>query len=227
MTITVSPKTLIAVAIEWEIGHRIDGDTWLQAGGDTKCWYITHAEGKPSKVEENGIVQTEEDEHAHCEQNASTWWWDSSNNRLYDHTAGDDIPSVGTYIILSHFWERFGTHSPMILDGHYYLPYLSLDSIPSIVDGTSPYHQGGTRQSFGTVKIGNADGYFDSRLSTYIYEAKRMRALVGEYTINSDGVFVPAAYSNWVCVWEGWSGDISWSDEVIEVETVDLRGIRL
>ena len=225
MTITPSPQIQLAVAIEWELGHRIDTDTWNQAGGDTKCWYIIHNEGEPSKVEEDGIELTEEDSHLDCENNISTWWFDSSNNRLYVHTSGHDTPH-GNYILLSYFWERFGTHSPMILDGHYYLPYLSLDSIPSIVTATSGYHEGGTKQSFGTVTIGNADGYFDARLSDYIYEAKRMRALVGEYTI-VDGVFVPAAYANWVCIWEGWSGDITWSDEALEVETEDLRGIRI
>jgi hypothetical protein len=227
--ITPRPDILLALALEWEIGHRIDEDTWTQAGApNTNCWYITHAEGKPSKVEEDGIEYEEEPSSiADCNANPGTWHFDSSDNRLYVHTSGDDTPH-GNYIVLSYFWDRFGSHAPLILDGKEYRSYLSDSSIPSVTAATSAYHMGGTQQGFGTIKINNADGYFDTRLTDYIYEAKRMRALVGEYTI-VDGVFTPASNNSadWLCAWEGWSGNIMWTDEEIEVETEDLRRIMI
>jgi len=204
--------------LEIELGHRIDGDLWTQDGTYTNCWWISHTEGKPSKVEENGSEYTERDTLSLCNSNASSWYWDSANSRLYVHTSGSDDPgTAGKYIILSYFWEYFINmqfDEPIVFNDHYYLPYLNDNDVPNISIEASGYHEGGTRQSFGTIRLINIDGYFDTRLSDYIYEAKKLIWRVGE---KGD------EYADFATLWRGWTGGNSWNDKEIEINIEDLR----
>jgi len=211
------PDWIKVYLLEIELGHRIDGDSWTRSDGDNS-WYISHSEGEPSKVEENGSEYTERASLALCNSNASSWYWDSANSRLYVHTSGSDDPgTAGKYIILSYFWEYICNaqfKEGLIINGKYYLPYLNDDDIPDISIETSGYHEGGTRQSFGTIRLINTDGYFDTRLSDYIYEAKKLIWKVGK---RGDD------YADFVNLWVGWTGGNSWNDEEIEIEIEDLR----
>lgn len=203
----------------WKCGYSQEGYPNL--------WYITHPEGEPSKVEQcfrSTMVITTYTERATlvlCDANPSSWFWDSVNNRLYLHTSGSDAPdTAGKYLIMSYFWDCFcnkqaGDIVFETIAGipHFYLPYLD-DTIPSIRMETSGYHEGGTRQTFGTISVINADGYFDTRLSDYIYEAKKIRYLVGE---RGD------IYADYIVFWRGWTGNIGWSDEYVNVGIDDLR----
>ena len=104
--------------------------------------------------------------------------------------------------------------SPVDRIVYFYLPYLDDDDIPAIMFETTGYHEGGTRQSFGTIRIINADGCFDTRLSNYIYEAKKMLWKVGK---------LGDIYSNYAVLWRGWTGNVAWSDEDIEIGIEDMR----
>ena len=211
-----------AYLLEIEIGHRIDGDTWTQDGTYTSCWHISHPEGKPSKVEEDGLALTNRSTLALCNTNPSSWYWDTANQRLYVHVADSGDPGDGGQIILSFFWERICNKQPegneviFTIDSivYFYLPYLDDDDIPAIMFETTGYHEGGTRQSFGIIRIINADGYFDTRLSDYIYEAKKMLWKVGK---------LGDTYSNYAVLWRGWTGNVVWSDEDIEIGIEDMR----
>lgn len=203
--------------LEIEEGHRIDGDGWIQAGApNTNAWYIPHAEGEPSKVEEDGAALTERASVALCHANAVSWFWDSANTRLYVHTTGSDDP-IG-YIVISFFWEYLTNaqyvDEDIIFNGNEYLPYMNDNDVPDIKYETSGYHEGGTKQSFGSVKIINADGRYDSRLTDYIYEAKKIILKAGE---KGD------AYVDYNTYWIGWTGGVAWSEEEIEIDTEDLR----
>jgi len=193
--------------------------------GYPNLWYISHTEGEPSKVEQclrstkEITTYTERASLTLCNDNPSSWYWDSTNQRLYVHTSGSDDPgTAGKYLILSYFWDKFCNKQAgeIIFDGIYYLPYLD-DTIPSITVETSGYHEGGTRQTFGMVSIINADGYFDTRLSDYIYEAKKIRYLVGR---KGD------AYGDYITFWLGWTGNIEWSDAYVKIGIDDLRKCR-
>lgn len=220
MTLDLSnPDSDLVSLLEIEIGHRIDGDAWMQDGTYTNCWWIMHEEGKPSKVEQclSGTI-TKHEERVNltlCNDNPSSWYWDSANSRLYVHASGSDNPGGGSYLIQSYFWERFCNKQAgdIVFDDYFYLPYLD-NTIPPINMATSGYHEGGTRQTFGTISVINADGYFDTRLSDYIYEAKRMVYKVGE---RGD------SYADYITFWAGWTGDIGWSDSYIQIGIDDLR----
>lgn len=197
------------------------------AEGYPNLWYISHTEGKPTKVEQclrNNLAITTYTERATlalCNDNHSSWYWDSVNNRLYLHTSGSDAPdTAGKYLIQSYFWDCFCNKQAgdivfetIVGIPHFYLPYLD-DTIPSIRMETSGYHEGGTKQTFGKISVINADGYFDSRLSDYIYEAKKIRYKVGE---RGD------VYGDYITFWIGWTANIGWSDEYIDVGIDDLR----
>ena len=212
------------ILLEIEVGHRIDPDTWTQAASpNTNAWYISHTsvdeygehEGKPSRVKENGAEYTEEDSLADCHSNASTWWWDSSNKRLYVHASGDDDPGWGDYIILSYIWRRFGS-KVYKYGGKPYLPFLAGDSVSSIGHAVGGYHEGQAKQTFGAVKLLNGMAYFDIDLSDYIYEGKKAIARVGK-----DG----AAEADFGIFWEGCVGDIEWTEMAVTLEMEDLGSL--
>lgn len=202
--------------LEIELGHRIDGDAWTQSGADPS-WYIPHSEGEPSKVEEDGVKYAERANLADCNSNSSSWFWDSGNTRLYVHTSGSDDPGGASYIILSYFWVHYINMQldvPIVFNGNYYLPYINDDNVPDIVFETSGYHEGGIRQSFGSIRLINADGYFDTRLTDYIHEAKKLIWRVGK---KGD------VYGDYAVLWRGWTGGVGWKDEEIEIEIEDMR----
>jgi len=132
------------------------------------------------------------------------------------------ILEMGGKSILSFFWELLCNKQPddtpivFSIDGvdRYYLPYLDDNDIPSIEFEITGFHEGGFKQSFGSVRIINADGYFDSRLTDYIYEAKKLLWKVGK---------LGNVYADYAVLWRGWSGSVAWSDEDIEIGIEDMR----
>jgi len=213
-----SPNQERVVLTDTEIAHRIDTHTWAQDGA-TDAWWISHThtdkfgehEGKPSRVRENGVELTEET-LANCRTTPSTWYWDTATNKLYVHVSGDDDPGGGSYIVLANIWRRFATR-PYVFGGRPYLPLVANDSIPPVAYVTGGYHEGGTKQTFGTVKFLNGEGYFDNDLSDYVYEGKRFTSRIG---LNGAG---DAGFS---VFWDGWTSDITWTEREVEIAIEDL-----
>ena len=209
------------VLVEIEKGHRIDTHTWTQHPTYTNCWWTSHTnivghverEGKPSRVEENGAEYMEQASLADCNDNPGSWYWDAATCRLYVHTSGSDAPDSGNYIIVSYVWMRFATE-PYEFGGQPYLPYLKEDSIAEVSYSTAGYHEGGTQQTFGSVALINADGFFDEEFSDYIWEAKKLIGRVGEHG---------AGESSFIVFMNQWTGDLEWSDEEVVLAVEDLR----
>jgi len=219
MTIVPSPDIQPCWLLEWEVGLRIDELVWTQQSSPyANCWGLPTA-AAPSRLRETGQRTAKKNSLAECQATTGTWWWDTGV--LYVHTSADDTPA--NHIYLSHNWEYFASHSPITFNGHDYLPILSADSIQQVTTGCSPYHEGGMKQSFGAVKLLNGDGYFDARLSAYIYEGKYMRLLQGEIDHMENDVVVPKPYDTFRVYWEGWSGNIDWAEDAITVGTTDIR----
>jgi len=204
-----------------EIAHRIDGHVWTQAGApNTDAWWILHThkdkfgehEGKPARVEVDGAELTEKNTLALCHATASSWYWNVATKRLYLHVADHGNPGDGGYIIAAYLWRRFGTRA-YIFGGRPYLPLVGKNSIPPVGYVTGGYHEGGTKQTFGSLKFLNGEGYFDTDLSDYIYEGKRITSRIGE-----NG----AADADFAVFWDGWTGDITWTENEVEVMVEDL-----
>lgn len=203
---------------EAELKHRIDGDTWTQDGTYTNCWWITHDEGEPSMVKEDGDLYDEEVSLSACNGNASSWYFDSATEKLYLHTSGSDDPGGASYIIVSRFWEYICNSQKegdeIEFNNHYYLPYLNSDNMADIVQEVSDFYIGGTRSSFGSLTYINSDGYFDSRLSDYVYEGAKLLIKLGSRE---------TVYGDFATIWIGFYGNIYWSEDKLEVEVEDFR----
>jgi len=205
--------------LEIELAHRIDTDAWIQSGApNTNAWYITHAEGEPSKVEEVSSVgiYTEKGSIALCHGTAKTWYWDSANNRLYIHTSGSNDPA--NYIVLSYFWEyhtdkQFSGNEEIVFNDHFYFPDIG-GSIPDITQKVTSFLLGSYSMDFGGLTITNADGKYDSRLTNYIYEAKKAIFKQGD---------LGDVYGSYVDFWRGWTGKVALNDNQLEINTEDLR----
>ena len=214
--------------LEIEVGHRIDADSWtVCAAPNTSVFWMDHlAEGEPTRVKECARATHSLEEYAEkasiaeCQGTAKTWYYDSTTGRLYVHTSGGNDPSTaGTYYLCAYFWERLcdgqreGSEAVYYNDA-WYLPYLDETSIPDVTLEVSTHSEGGIKQSFGTVGLLNADGYFDTRVADYVYTGKQAVLKVG----------APGdAYGDFTTIWRGRTGGLTWSDETLEVDTEDDR----
>lgn len=207
-------------AIKWKIAKRMDAATWIKQGAPNGDVYSkAFTEDAPVSVEEDGLSYgAMKASVIECQAAAGSFFWEAGV--LYVHTNLSVNPTTNC-ILLVYFIDRYSTHSPVVLDGRYHEPLLAIDSISEVVSATSGFHQGGTQQSFGSIKFMNGNGWFDSRLSTYIYEAKFLQifACLKAPEITLESLLI----GDFSVVWEGWSGDIKWSDSIVEVSTEDLR----
>jgi hypothetical protein len=229
MTFPTPPRIEIGYVMEWEIARRVDtAATWANASApNTNCWYLAHPEGEPTKVEVDGVAYTKKASLANCNAASSSWFYDSATGRLYVQTAGSRSPynNTDSTAMLSYFLERLASRSPMVYGGKYYLPYLMASSIPAVTFATAGYESSSTQQTFGAIKLANYDGYFDTRLSTYICEAKLITIKAGNISVVNEEIV--GDYDDFFVVWMGWSGDISWTPEAVEVSTEDYRRVRV
>ena len=169
---------------------------------ENSSYWTAHTE-TPSRVTENGAELTSRATYALCEANAGSWYYDSANSRLYVHTTGSDDPGGGSYIIMSYFWEYIATHAGEY-NGHWYYGRLNKENIPSIESSVSGPHEGVVTLSPGSISINNLPiqpataGFYDSRLSTYVYEGAKIILLRGEQD---------AAYGTFEAFIHGYLGD--------------------
>jgi len=219
MSVSFTQQDDLVFLIEIEPARRLDTESWTQDGTYTNCYYLSHPEGKPSRVQENGTDYTERASLSDCDSNASSWYYDSSSNRLYVHTSGSDDPGGGSYIIASYWWEYYTNKQyvhpdEIVFNGKFYLPFLDDASIPEINLAISDFSEGGIQKSIGPIRLINADGYFDQRLHDYIYMAKKILIKIGKKG---------ASYNDYITLWNGWTGNITWMDLYIEIAVEDLR----
>ena len=207
--------------IEMQPAKRIDTGSWTQHGTHTNCWRIDYDE-IVVEVEENGSAYTE------CLtllelQNLSGgmgFYYNEDNQYLWIHTSGSDDPGgvSGGYFLVAYHWEYYTNiqdeDEPVIYNNHYYLPYLRSEDLPDIDMAVSDYYEGGVSLGFGDIKLINADGYWDTRLSNYTYEWKAIKLKV---------VDLGAGYGDVATFWIGIIGNIEWSDEEIVFEILDPR----
>jgi hypothetical protein len=201
-----------------EPARRLDTLSWTQAAApNTTCWYVAHPEGEPSKVEADGVAMSAFRLLAECQAAELSYFYDSANTRLYVHITGGGEPASATPYLVTYHWRRCGTDVDSY-DGHQYMPLLPSDSIPRIGAKAGRFHEGGTSFSFGSIKILNGDGRFDTLFNTYIWEAKRVIVRIGEKGKGD---------ANYQTVFYGWTGNITWDDDMVEIATEDLRGLVL
>ena len=207
-----NPDWIPVVLFEINYGHRVDGAGWTAAGN---CWWIAHPEGKPSKVESNGILLTERGTQLLCNNNPFSWYWDPAGN-LYINISGD--PGSGNYIILAYLWEyltsrQFVAPDEIVFNNRWYLPYLDDTSLPDVESAIGNLLEGAGQQQFNSIDIIN-DGYWDSRLPHYIYEGKE-----AFYKLGAKG----APYADYINIATLKTGGIDWTNIRIKIDLLDQR----
>jgi hypothetical protein len=218
--------------IEIEAARRLEDVAWITAGSlYPDCYYIAHPEGEPSRVREcirvlipgsggdpAGTITTyvEQGSLADCQTTPSSWFWNGTN--LYIHTStGDDPSSSGMFLICSYFWERISDRPvDLFVDSiwHPYRPLLDPSSIADLSFEATQFSTGGISQSFGSVRALNGDGYWDARLADYVYEGKRIIVRFGKYGDD---------YSDYIKLFDGYTGGWSWTDGAVVFDTEDPR----
>lgn len=212
--------------LELELTYRIEGKTWTQASSpNTNAWWMDHStEDEPSRVFQllrpTHVISEldEEASAADCHANAGSWYYDSSNGRLYVHMSGSDAPDTsGKYYLRSHFWKRFSTvqyPDPYTLygpDGLYIEPRLG--AVPGeLAQEVNDFTEVGVRETWGGVEIMNPDGRYDAALTTYIWQMCRFILKVGA---RGD------AYANLTTIHRGRTGGYKWDDESIHLAIED------
>lgn len=220
----------LAWLFEVEVAKRIDNLAWTNVPG-TDAYYITPAEGEPSRIREiDGVLHAvteyaEQASLAACESTAGSWFFDSATGRLYIHAteigagsgavSGD--PSAGDYYIAAFFWKlycdgQFPAPNELIFNGKWYDPRLERDSIPDLSMELARFHEGGVRQTWGDIRLTNGDGALDQEIVNYIWENKIFLLKVG-----SPG----DSYAQFVTVSRGRTGSISWNESEITIGIED------
>ena len=225
--------------VEIEVALRLEDVAWIGAGSSyPNCYYVTHPEGKPSRVKQclksTGAIVTYAPDMADlatCQTTPSSWYWDGAN--LYVHTSTGDPPDAGggsgsgsgsgggsgsnMFLINSYFWENISDRPvDLFVDSiwHPYRPLLDPSSIADLSFEATQFSTGGITQSFGSVRALNGDGYWDARLANYVYEGKRIIVRFGKYG---------DAYADYVKLFDGYTGGITWRDESVEFDIEDPR----
>ncbi|MBE3126210.1 MAG: hypothetical protein IMZ57_11210 [Acidobacteria bacterium] len=200
--------------IDIEVCRRIDTATWTIDPINNLVWSTPCPEGIPSKVEANGTQMVDEGSRAGVQANDNSFCYIAGTpNLLYVHVLGDGEPiDEDPYLGVFH-WRRYGTEV-VEYSGHSYRPVLDSSSIPNVSSEIGGYHEGGTSFSFGSIKLLNGDGHFDALLDLYIWEAKRIVVRVGEKDKGD---------ANYEIIFDGWTGNVGWGDEVVEINTEDAR----
>ena len=219
-----------------ELKYRIDAKAWTQCDApNTSVFWMDHlAEGAPSRVRECDRATHLIVEYAAgvsiaaCQATAKTKFYDSSDGKLYVHTTNGNAPSTaGAYYLSSHFWERWcarqlASPNEIICDGQWAEPRLAEDSVGEVNLSATPFSEGGIQQSFGSVKIQNADGRYDAWLDYasghYIWSACPI--VLMSATPGDDWATIQAQ-----TMWRGWTGNVGRDDNDITIDIEDERRI--
>jgi hypothetical protein len=216
---SATKQDLVWIA-EIEPARRLEAAAWtIVASSLGTCFYVSHPEGEPSRVQEllrSSGVKTpyvEKVSVAECQANASSWYWDAANSRLYVHASNGASPSTsGMFLINSYFWERIADRV-IELGGHPYKPLLDPSSVPELTFEATQFSTGGITQTFGPLKALN-DGYWDRRLADYVYEGKRIVEKFGKPT---------DLYSAFIKYFDGYTGGNEWTEGAVVFQTEDPR----
>ncbi|MBE3109976.1 MAG: hypothetical protein IMZ46_05590 [Acidobacteria bacterium] len=170
----------LAWLLEVEVAMRIDDLVWAQYGS-ADAYSIPLVEGKPSRVREidRGLVIASGPPTAHvvteyaeavdlaaCDATPGSWYFDPATGDLYVHTTSGSAPDSGDFYIALYFWKRFcdGQYTApneLVFNGIWYDPRLKKDSLPDLSMEIAGFNEGGVRQTWGEMKLDNANGELD------------------------------------------------------------------
>lgn len=215
-----NPNRELTYVLLWELGRSLASATWTKTDGYTHLYHTAMTEEYITSgvysISAAGVMAllTDADNLTDLDAGAGGYYVTGGNIYIHD-TVGN--PTGQSRYWFFYFYDKFSTHEQS-LDDIPYKGYLDVSSIPAVNESVSQYYSGGFQQSSGVIRLFNQGGYFDSRLSSYVHEGKRMTIKYADYG--------ETAIANFTTMFICWSGNIVWSDESIEVTIEDYRRIR-
>ncbi len=123
-----------------------------------------------------GPVPFGADGKALVEASAGSYWQDHENEVLYIHPIANDNPNYHT--VLGNFWLYFATKG-IILNDHFYEPYIADNGIPQLSQRIEDIHWGTSSIAAGSVVFLNDRGYFDQISRSFIWQNRPIKILMG------------------------------------------------
>lgn len=213
---TSSPNLIYLV----ELNPSMVLQGWALSDGQTYTYEIAFDERGAvlDAVYENGTALTELTSIAAVEAAAGSWWHDTTNEKVYVHTSGEDTPN--DYTVTGSFWLYFTTWTDKddmtIFDSNLYLPLVT--SIPDISQEISPYYEGNFIISSGSISFLNAqivgENYWDDKIGKYIFLNRKA-------VLKAGGVGFD--YDDFVTVNTGIMDSYTCNDKEFSVALRDLR----
>lgn len=177
-----SRKTSLNMIILVEINPKIELSGFALTGGRTYTYEIVVQERgiDISSVLENGTAYTEKASINDVESNASTFYFDYANRKLYVHTSAGNAPI--NYQIDAGFWLYFTNYRRGLATGDFnsnnYLPLISRSDIPDVSQEVKSLYEGSLSMTTGSVSIMNpkvgSSHYFDKIYKRYKWENSRV-----------------------------------------------------
>lgn len=150
------------------------------------------------------------------EASPSSFWFNTVARKIYVHTSTGANPS-GFYIE-GRFWIYFSNKEDITFNGNFYLPFLSLENIPSMNSEINAFYGGSFKIASGTISLKNDEEtskkFFDKRFADYLWSDAKLILKIGK-----EG-FV---YSKYEEAFTSLVGNASCNDRLISLNLKDLR----
>jgi len=225
----IGPDNTKIVLFEVRVGKEIEALTWTATGaGSHWAPFLIATNGEIVAVSENGTALTSRASVALCDANASSFFVDLTNQRIYIHTstgAAPDNKTGGVYdfCLIAYFWLCFCDDSPTATPAAFipagatltvpYMPFLDAASIGDVKMAGGDYIGGDYQVQLGSIQFTN-DGWWYDALVNFLWHNQQARLKIGA---------AGAAYANFDTFYIGTTQTPVISDEGVTIGMVDPK----
>lgn len=168
------------------------------------------------KVYEDGDEYIEEIGIDEVEDTASTFHFDTSAKILYIHTSTGANPNG--FFIEGKFWLYVSNKENITFNGNFYLPFLSLENIPSVSQEIGHYSGGSFTISSGTISLKNkevgGEYFFDKRFADYVWRDAKVVLKIGKPSFT---------YTQYEEIFTSLIDGVDCNDKLLSLKLKDLR----
>ena len=214
------------VLVELKAGIEIPLAGWSLASGNSagqNSYEIEFTGREMVAMDQNGMALTRQFSETECDTTESSFCHDVFNKILYVHLTGNISPAASNTFLVGYVWLCFTNNqdSDYIIDfvpqnnltPVFYMPYLSLNSIPSVTQAVGEYFRQIVTTQFGSLNFNN-DGWFWSNKNLFLWHNKECYVKLGEKN---------TSYDNFVTIFPGHTRKPKWSDKQVVFNLRDQR----
>ena len=168
------------------------------------------------EVYEDGEEYVEKGSINEVEATASTFYFDTSAKILYVHTSTGANPSG--FFIEGKFWLYMSNKENITFNDNFYLPFLSLENIPSVSQEIGHYSGGSFTISSGTISLKNkeigGEYFFDKRFADYVWRDAKVILKIGKPSFT---------YTQYEEIFTSLIDGVDCNDKLLSLKLKDLR----